>query len=88
MLAGEHLPRPPKAHGHLIGDQQNIESIAQLPHTSQKSRRLHDHPARALHDRLNANRGDCAAMLNAGSASSSVRLSGEKCTSNSIGKYG
>src|SRR5206468_1140943 len=56
ILAGEHLPRPPKPDGNLVADQQHLVLRRQSPHVAQKSVRMDDHPRRPLHDRLAATR--------------------------------
>ena len=43
--------------------EQHAVAVAQLAHGAQVAVRVHEHPGRALHERLDDHRGDLAAVL-------------------------
>ncbi len=53
----------PEPGGDLVADQQHAVLVAQLAHPPQVTGRLHQHPGRALHERLDDHRRDLAAVL-------------------------
>ena len=62
LLAGEHRARAAEADRDLVADQQHAELVAQLAHRPQVALRVHEHPGRALDERLDDHRGDPLAV--------------------------
>ena len=58
VVLREELPRPPVAHEDLVRDEQDVQARAQLAQRREERRRVHQHPRRALHQRLDDDRGD------------------------------
>ena len=57
LLTGEHRPRPPEAGGDLVADQQRAMAVAEPADRAQIAGRMGQHPGRALHERLEHDRG-------------------------------
>src|SRR5262245_9230566 len=51
-LAGEHVTRPSEAGRHFIEHEERSDSVRYPASTPQKCLRLHHHPCRPLHSRL------------------------------------
>src|SRR5579872_65850 len=52
LLAGKESPGAAKSYGDLIGDEQNVVSIARLAEQLKIDRMVHAHARRTLHQRL------------------------------------
>ena len=62
LLAREHRPGAAEADRDLVADEQHAELVAQLAQRAQVAVRVHDHPRRALHQRLDDDRRDALAV--------------------------
>ena len=62
VLAGEHAPGAPEADRHLVADEQRAVAVAQLADRAQVALGVHDHPGRALDQRLHDHGRDLAGV--------------------------
>ena len=92
VLDGEHSPGAPEAGRHLVADQQRAVPARQLAQRRQVAGRLRPHAGGALHERLDDERGDLAAVrgedaLGLGDAPAPSARSGEspRCQRNTCG---
>ena len=81
------MPGAAEAGGDLVADQQDAVRVAQLAHRAQVAVGLHQHPRRALDERLDDHRGDLVAVLGEDAARRSVDVAGRgRSASNSSGR--
>ena len=57
-FASEHLSAPPEAGQYLIGDQQDIVLVRQLPDSLEELRGMNNHSSRPLQQRFDDDRGN------------------------------
>ena len=63
LLAGEHRAGAAESDHDFIGDQMHIVAVANLARAAQVERIVHGHAPRALHQRLDDERGGARVML-------------------------